>query len=66
MAKRNIEQTAKKAVGKIPTAYDISIEEICELTKLCMTDKFNAIITAFRYGFALGTRARDKERVSVL
>lgn len=66
MAKRNMEQTVKKTVGKIPTAYDISIEEICELTKLCQTDKFNAITTAFRYGFALGARARDKERIPVI
>ena len=66
MAKRNMEQTVKKTVGKIPTVYDISIEEICELTKLYQTDKFNAITTAFRYGFALGARARDNKRVSVL
>lgn len=66
MAKRNMEQTVKKTVGKIPTAYDISIEEICELTKLCKTDNFNAIRIAFYYGFALGGRAEKKQRIPVL
>lgn len=65
MAKRNMEQTVKKTIGKIPTAYDISIEEICELTKLCRTDIFNAIVTAFRYGFALGTRAKAKANIMI-
>ncbi len=64
MAKRNMEQTAKKTVGKIPTAYDISVDELYRL--IIDKDRYNAIVTAFRYGFALGTRARDKKRVGCL
>lgn len=64
MAKRNMEQTAKKTVGKIPTAYDISFDELYRL--MIDENRYNAITTAFSYGFALGTRAKDKERVVTL
>ena len=53
-----MEQTAKKTIGKIPTAYDISVDELHRL--MIDKDRYNAILTAFSYGFALGTRARDK------
>ena len=62
MAVRNMEKTASKAIKNIPTAYDLSVEELYRLYDLMRKDKTEALLMAFRYGFVLGTRAIDKKQ----
>ena len=71
MAKRNMIKTAKLieeeyTKNKYLSAYDLDIDEICELIKICKEDQFNAIRTAFNYGFVLGGRAVNNKRVPIL
>ena len=56
MAKRNMIETARKAI--IPERYDMSARECVDLVEMARTgDTFEAISTAFKYGFVLGQRA---------
>lgn len=71
MPKRNMIETAKRIEGEYTknrylSAYDMDIDEICELMKICKDDQFKAIRTAFNYGFILGGRAVKKNRFSAL
>ena len=59
--KRNMVQTADKVKHHIPERYDLTIEELQELRTImhggsCECE-FDALITAFRYGYVLGVRA---------
>lgn len=58
---RDMKKTAEKATREIPSNYDLNSSEIIDLMKKARKgspdDTYNAIITAFKYGFVLGHRA---------
>lgn len=72
MAERNMEATLsafREAGDAIPTAYDLSLPELSRLVGRARTPQgaCEAIGSAFRYGFILGSRAqraKDKKRRS--
>ena len=74
MAYRNMEQITKKindlllnTDNKYLTCYSMNIDEMCKLYEMCLDGKqIEAICMAFDYGFALGIRAHDRQRVPVL
>lgn len=71
MGKRDLMQIAEKLKGqyaknKYLSCYDLSLEELCELTRLAMADPTQAVITAFSAGMVIGGRARQKKRLPVL
>lgn len=59
--KRDMNKTAEKANYFPRDCYDIRISEIQELINKARngscTEAFDAIVTAFKYGFVLGNRA---------
>lgn len=59
MAKREMMETAAKFdKGEIPAAYDLSYTEVLRLLDMAAAGRlFDAIETAFRYGYVLGHRA---------
>ena len=65
--KRDMKTTAEKAMHNVPDFYDINSEELRELLKKTRTvdpnDAFDAIVTAFHYGFVLGHRATAAGKV---
>lgn len=58
---RNMKKTVEKVKGYIPDAYDLTVEEFQELREIfhdsSRDGEWDALCTAFRYGFALGARA---------
>ena len=57
---RNMEKTAEKANMNIPGNYDLvysEIENLMRKAKGTSEEKYDAIMTAFHYGFILGHRA---------
>lgn len=58
--KRDMLCTARQAIGKIPTVYDLTADELRLLEEIARKPNANglwdAIGIAFRYGFILGTR----------
>ena len=60
--KRDIYKTIKDV--KIPDRYDMSLEDMNKLRDLIITDggdgMFDAIHTAFKYGFVLGERFGER------
>ena len=61
MAKRDIFKTA--AAANPPANYCLMVEEwklLSEMAQKSDEGRFNAILTAFNYGFVLGTRANQK------
>ena len=58
---RDMIKTAQKAETNVPANYDLNSSEIIDLMKKARSgspdDTYNAIITAFKYGFVLGHRA---------
>lgn len=57
---RDMTKTVATIKGKnlIPTAYDLTYNEIQALHDKFLSDPFDAISTAFDYGFILGARAQ--------
>ena len=74
MAYRNMEQITERVNDlflngkkKYLTCYSMNIDEFTHLYNMCRTGRgVDALIIAFNYGFALGTRARERDRVPVL
>lgn len=72
MGKRNMEKIAEKVsklmlTTKYLSAYSMDIDEMCKLHEMCLSDKdIEACSLAFDYGFAMGTRAREKQRTPVI
>lgn len=66
--KRDMNTTAEKANLINRDAYDIRMTEIQELINKARngsrTDAFDAVITAFNYGFVLGHRATVSGKVT--
>lgn len=67
--KRNMMKTVEKAREYIPAAYDMTREEMQELSKILNSDidngEFDAFSTAFCYGFALGARAEKTGKYEI-
>ena len=65
---RNMEKTAERATKEIPGYYDINSAEIIDLMKKARNanpnDTFDAVVTAFKYGFVMGNRATVTGRVT--
>lgn len=59
MSQRNMEKIAKEMTFKVPTAYQMTLEELQRL--MMMDDWAQAIGTAFDYGFALALRMVERE-----
>ena len=64
--RHSMEETVERIRGKIPTAYDLDLEEFKRLCELSMDSLGEALSIAFDYGFVKGTRANAKGRVSAL
>lgn len=64
--KRDMTKLVKEVA--VPSAYDMTTLETCELMDKALTGDsqqiFEAINTAFRYGFALGRKAEQKETIT--
>ena len=60
--KRDMISTAAKAKNTIPEHYDITVGELQELYSILKDDtrdgEWDALTTAFDYGFILGARAQ--------
>lgn len=58
---RNMKSTADKANSNIPCSYDLNSTELSELIKQARNadpnETYDAIVTAFLYGFVMGHRA---------
>ena len=69
MPKRNMASLAENAKTKIPYEYDIGLDELTILMgKILSGDAnkaFEAVSTAFQYGFVLGHRATRKGKIRV-
>lgn len=60
---RNMFKIIEDTTGKIPTRYDLSIDEVMALiqkataeNRVIETAIYSAVVDAFKYGFALGSR----------
>lgn len=64
--KRDMWKIAKSMEGKIPAAYDLRYMEVIQLNEKSLSSernsRFDAIVTAFRYGFALAQRMEANKR----
>lgn len=62
-AMKAIEPNETKGNG-IPTAYDMSLEDTTELTRMAMEeDPFLAVHYAFMFGFVMGNRATHSRKL---
>lgn len=67
MGKLSMEETVKRARGKIPYDYYPNLDEMNYLYRVGKhKDIFEALIAAYEYGFIKGTRARQRKRVPTL
>lgn len=72
MPQRNMKQLAKKTNDLLMTRkylphYAMNIDEICELHQMCIDGKdIEALNLCFALGFALGSRAHDRQRIPAL
>lgn len=69
MAKREMSKTVLKAYRKIPAEYMLTADEADRLHRMAKdeaTGEIEAYLTAFRYGFVLGTRAKANGAVDTL
>lgn len=64
--KRDMWKIAKSMEGKIPAAYDLRYMEVVQSNEKLLSSernaRFDAIATAFRYGFALAQRMEANKR----
>ena len=66
--KRDMMKTVETIQGKglIPTAYDLDSSEMKTIYEMFLSDDpFDAISTAFDYGFVLGARAQKAGKFHV-
>ena len=67
MADCNIEKTVKRVSDRIPYTYTLSQGEMLQLCDIYRKHGIlMSLIKAYEYGFIKGTRAKGKNRVSVL
>lgn len=64
---RNMEKVVSETRGKIPGGYNLSCDECIRLVKMAVgggdsNGAFEAICTAFNYGFALGKRCEKRQK----
>ena len=67
---RNMMKTVETIKGKnlVPTAYDMTVQEINALHEMIhsgLDGEWDAIVTAFDYGFVLGARAQKVGKFKV-
>lgn len=62
--KRDMLKTVADATGKIPGNYDMTVGELESLYQMIKQNEiFEALSTAFKYGFILGSQSeREKQR----
>lgn len=64
--KRNMKKIADSMRGKIPGAYQMSMSEWIQLARMARGPEpsgvYDAVIMAFRYGFALAQRLEKNTR----
>lgn len=69
MARRDMSKTVLKAYRKIPAEYMLTADEADMLHRMAKNEdsgEIEAYLTAFRYGFVLGTRAKANNAVDTL
>lgn len=64
---RNMEKVVSETRGKIPNGYQLTYMECVRLVKMAVgggdaNSAFEAICTAFNYGFALGKRCEKRQK----
>ncbi len=72
MKRRNIESIINKRHGNIPSAYELSIEDMCKLEEmakekdgeLVKCDMFKLISNSFIYGYEMGVRASSRNHAN--
>lgn len=64
--KTSMEKTVKRQQDKIPSSYYMNGDEVLRLHQIEKTNWYDALMIAYVYGFIKGTRAKSKNRVSVL
>ncbi len=47
---------------EMPKSQDMELDELNELLEILKTSEFNAIYTAYKYGFIKGTAYKNKKR----
>ena len=52
---RDLRKTAEAA--RVAENYDIEASQLYELKKLFIVDPYEALVTAFKYGYVMGSRA---------
>lgn len=70
--KRNIENIIKLRHGNIPSAYELSIEDMCKLEEmaketdgeLVKLDRWKLITNTFVYGYEMGVRASSRNHAN--
>lgn len=66
---RNMIKTVDKVKGSIPDVYDLTIVDLQELHEILHDSsrdrEWDALCTAFRYGFALGARAERSGKYEI-
>ena len=70
--KRNMESIIKKRHGNIPTAYELSLEDMAKLEEmaketdgeLVKLDQWKLIRNTFAYGYEMGVRASSRNHAN--
>jgi len=70
--KRNMESIIKKRHGNIPTAYELSLEDMAKLEEmaketdgeLVKLDPWKLISNTFVYGYEMGVRASSRNHAN--
>ena len=70
--KRNMESIINKRHGNIPTAYDLSVEDMQKLElmaqqkdgELVKLDRWTLITNSFVYGYEMGVRASSRNHAN--
>lgn len=67
MAKYSMEETVERTKDKIPTVYHLDLDQMTKLYEMSRRgDALDALIMAFEFGFAKGTRAHKNKSVPAL
>ena len=59
MAKRDLEKTAARVMYRVPSGYDLTHADLTQLHDMAEHNFFEAICTAFNFGYVMGHRATE-------
>ena len=59
MANRNMIETVEKAKNVIREEHDLTVKEIETLLNMAKKSQFDAVCTAFLYGYMMGKEAAE-------